>query len=56
VLSTAQPYTDLGHDYYTRRIDPAAQQRKLIAQLEALAGKKVAFIDGNGELATAPSG
>lgn len=56
VLSTAQPYTDLGHDYYTRRIDPAAQQRKLIAQLEALAGKKVAFIDGNGELATAPPG
>lgn len=45
VLSTGQPYTDLGHDFYTRRVDPETQTRRLIAQLEALAGKKVTLVD-----------
>ncbi len=45
VLSTGEPYSDLGHDYYTRRIDPQTQTRKLIAQLEALSGKKIVFLD-----------
>ena len=45
VLASGQPYTDLGDDFYTRRIDPAAQTRRLIAQLEALSGKKVTFSD-----------
>ena len=29
-------YDELGGDYFTRRIDPARQQRRLVAQLEAL--------------------
>jgi transposase len=45
VLSTGEPYTDLGHDFYTRRIDPETQTRKLIAQLEAISGKKIVFLD-----------
>jgi transposase len=47
VLSTGQPYTDLGHDFYTRQnqLNPDAQTRNLITQLEALSGKKVTFID-----------
>jgi hypothetical protein len=49
VLTTRQPYTDLGHDFYTRRIDPETQTRKLIAQLEAISGKKIAFVDDGGE-------
>jgi transposase len=49
VLATGQPYTDLGHDFYTRRIDPETQTRKLIAQLEAISGKKIAFVDDGGE-------
>lgn len=39
VLATGAPYQDLGHDFYTRRIDPQAQAKKLVAQLEALTGK-----------------
>ncbi|MBM0239712.1 IS110 family transposase [Micromonospora sp. ATA32] len=46
VLATGEPYTDLGHDFYTRRIDPETQTRRLIAQLEALSGKKIVFLDG----------
>jgi transposase len=45
VLCTAQPYTDLGHDFYTRNTDPEAQTRRLIAQLEALSGKKIILHD-----------
>jgi transposase len=45
VLSTGQPYTDLGHDFYTRRIDPEAQKRALVARLEALTGQKITFVD-----------
>lgn len=45
VLSTGQPYTDLGQDYYTRGIDPQTHSRRLIAQLEALSGKKIVFTD-----------
>jgi transposase len=29
-------YDELGGDYFTRRVDPIRQQRRLIAQLEAL--------------------
>ncbi len=45
VLSTGEPYRDLGHDFYTRRVDPETQTRRLIAQLEALSGKKIVFLD-----------
>jgi hypothetical protein len=45
VLATGEPYTDLGADYYTHRIDPQTHTRKLIAQLEALSGKKVVFCE-----------
>ncbi len=47
ILSTGQPYTDLGHDFYTRRTNPDTQAKKLIAQLEALSGRKIAFLDPN---------
>lgn len=53
VLATGQTYTDLGHDFYTRRIDPETQTRRLIAQLEALSGKKIVFIHDDGEPAAA---
>lgn len=45
VLATRQPYTDLGHDFYTRRIDPETQTRRLISQLEALSGKKIILVE-----------
>jgi hypothetical protein len=48
VLATGKPYTDLGHDFYTRRIDPQTQTRRLITQLEALFGKKIIFVDDGG--------
>jgi hypothetical protein len=44
-LSTGQSYTDLGHDYYTRRVNPQSHTRRLIAQLEALSGKKIILVD-----------
>jgi transposase len=47
VMSAAAPYQDLGHDFYTRRVDPETQTRKLIAQLEALSGRKIVFMDGD---------
>lgn len=47
VLASGQPYTDLGHDFYTRRIDPATCTKRLIAQLEAISGKKIVFVDGD---------
>jgi transposase len=45
VLSTGQSYTDLGHDYYTRRVNPQSHTRRLIAQLEAVSGKKIILVD-----------
>lgn len=48
VLATGQPYADLGHDFYTRRVDPETQTRRLIAQLEALSGKKIVLLDHDG--------
>lgn len=47
VLSTGQEYADLGHDYYTRRVDPEARKKSLLAQLEALTGRKIALVDGD---------
>ena len=51
VLVTGQSYNDLGHDFYTRRIDPETQTRRLIAALEALSGKKIVFVEDAGESA-----
>jgi len=48
VLTTGQPYTDLGHDFYTRRVNPETQTRTLIARLEALSGKKFIVVDAPG--------
>jgi transposase len=45
VLSTGQPYTDLGHDYYTRSVNPETHTRRLIARLETLSGKKIILVD-----------
>jgi transposase len=45
VLTTGQPYQDLGPDYYTRHLDPQTQQRALIARLEALTGRTVRLVD-----------
>jgi transposase len=36
VLATGQPYEELGEDYFTRRLDPERETRRLIAKLEAL--------------------
>jgi transposase len=36
VLATGKPYTDLGEDYFTRRLDPERETRRLVARLEAL--------------------
>jgi hypothetical protein len=52
VLATGTPYQDMGHDFYTRRIDPQTQTRRLVAQLEALSGKKIVFVDDGGEATT----
>jgi transposase len=35
VLATGRPYQDLGADYFTTRIDPEKERRRLIAKLEA---------------------
>jgi transposase len=46
VLSTGQPYQDLGHDYYGQRFDdPEARKRALVTRLEALTGQKVTLAD-----------
>jgi transposase len=39
VLATAKPYHDLGAGYYTTRLDPGKETRRLIAKLEALGHK-----------------
>ena len=36
VLATGTPYDELGADYFTRRLDPGRETRRLIAKLEAL--------------------
>jgi transposase len=35
VLATGKPYEELGEDYFTRRLDPERETRRLIAKLEA---------------------
>jgi hypothetical protein len=39
VLAAGTPYAELGADFYTRRIDPRHETRRLIARLEALGHK-----------------
>ena len=39
VLTEGDPYTDLGADFYTRRIDPQHETRRLIARLAELGHK-----------------
>ncbi|HVB46244.1 MAG TPA: IS110 family transposase [Streptosporangiaceae bacterium] len=36
VLATCRPYGELGADYFTRRLDPDRETRRLIAKLQAL--------------------
>lgn len=36
LLSTGEPYQDLGNDYFNRRRNTTARQRRLVAQLEAM--------------------
>ena len=36
ILATAKPYHDLGASYFTTRLDPERETRRLIAKLEAL--------------------
>ena len=36
ILATGRPYDDLGADFFTRRLDPERETRRLIAKLEAL--------------------
>jgi transposase len=45
VLATGLPYHDLGIDYYDRTRDPEAHARRLVSQLEALTGRKVALVE-----------
>jgi transposase len=39
LLTTAEPYNDLGGDYFDNRRNSAARQRRLVAQLEAMGHK-----------------
>jgi len=39
ILSTGEPYTDLGWDYFDKRRNSNARQRRLVAQLEAMGNK-----------------
>jgi transposase len=36
VLAGGAPYDEIGADYFTRRLDPDRETRRLIAKLEAL--------------------
>jgi hypothetical protein len=45
VLATGEPYTDLGQDFYTRRVNPETQTRRLVEQLEDFSGKKIIFVE-----------
>ncbi|HEY2263748.1 MAG TPA: IS110 family transposase [Streptosporangiaceae bacterium] len=44
ILATGKPYHELGEDYFTTRIDPERETRRLIARLEAL-GHRVSLED-----------
>ena len=44
ILATGKPYHELGADYFTRRLDPDRETRRLIARLEAL-GHRVTLED-----------
>ena len=44
ILATGKPYHELGADYFTRRLDPEREARRLIARLEAL-GHRVTLED-----------
>jgi transposase len=35
-MATGTPYDELGEDYFTTRLDPERETRRLIARLEAL--------------------
>jgi transposase len=49
LLATGASYTDLGHDFYTHRVDPQTQTRRLLAQLQALTGKQIIIADHEGD-------
>jgi hypothetical protein len=36
VLATGKPYDELGADYFTQRLDPERETRRLVAKLQAL--------------------
>ena len=36
VLATGTPYDELGENYFTTRLDPERETRRLVAKLEAL--------------------
>ena len=36
MFATGKPYDELGSDYFTSRLDPERETRRLIAKLEAL--------------------
>ena len=36
ILATGRPYEELGADYFTSRLNPERETRRLIAKLEAL--------------------
>jgi len=36
VLATGRPYDELGTDYFTRRMDPERETRRLVERLQAL--------------------
>ena len=44
ILATGKPYEELGADYFTRRLDPERETRRLIARLQAL-GHRVTLDD-----------
>jgi len=44
ILATGKPYEELGAGYFTRRLDPERETRRLIARLEAL-GHRVTLED-----------
>ena len=39
LLNTGEPYNELGGDYFDKRRNSTAQQRRLVAQLEAMGHK-----------------
>ncbi len=38
-VTTGEPYNDLGGDYFDKRRNSPARQRRLVAQLEAMGHK-----------------